>query len=90
LRALFDTKVFIQTRPEVCLARRLERDVAERGRTPESVRRQYEETVLPSAERFVYPTMRYADLVVSGEQPVERSASEVLNALRGAKATSAP
>jgi uridine kinase len=56
LRAMLDTKVYVQTDPGVCFNRRLTRDVAERGRTPESVREQYERTVLPSAEWFVYPT----------------------------------
>lgn len=84
LRSLLDTKVFVRTDPEVCFERRLARDVAERGRTPESVRDQYERTVRPSAEWFVHPTMKYADLVVSGEEPLTNSTSAVLNALRRA------
>ena len=47
LRAMLDTKVYVQTDPDVCFHRRLTRDVAERGRTPESVREQYERTVRP-------------------------------------------
>jgi uridine kinase len=86
VRALLSTKVFIQTPAEVCYQRRVARDVAERGRTPESVRRQFEETVLPSAERYIYPTAHHADVVVSGEQPVEQSTREVLHAIRAARA----
>jgi uridine kinase len=86
---MLDTKVYVQTRPEVCFHRRLTRDVAERGRTPESVRAQYERTVRPSAEWFVNPTEKYADLVVSGEEPFERSTSAVVAALHRAKATNA-
>ena len=86
LRQMLDTKVYVQTDPDVCFQRRLRRDVAERGRTPESVREQYEKTVRPSAEWFVTPTMKYADLVVSGEEPFDRSTSAVLQALRRAKA----
>ncbi|HUA59869.1 MAG TPA: uridine kinase [Verrucomicrobiae bacterium] len=82
LCARLDTKVFIETAPEVCFARRLRRDVAERGRTPESVREQYERTVRPSAEWFVYPTQKYADLVVSGEGPLTASSAAVLEALK--------
>jgi uridine kinase len=89
LRAMLDTKVYVQTRPEVCYQRRLTRDVAERGRTPESVREQYEGTVRPSAEWFVYPTEKYADLVVSGEEPFERSISAVMAALHRAKTANA-
>ena len=78
LRGMLDTKVYVQTRPEVCYHRRLTRDVRERGRTPQSVREQYERTVRPSAEWFVYPTEKYADLVVSGEEPFERSVGQTI------------
>jgi uridine kinase len=86
LRKMLDTKVYVQTAPDVCFQRRLTRDVAERGRTPESVHEQYERTVRPSAEWFVYPTEKYADLLVSGEQPFERSTAAVMKALQRAKA----
>jgi uridine kinase len=86
LRAMLDTKVYVETAAEVCFARRLARDVAERGRTPESVREQYEKTVRPSAEWFVFPCLKHADLVVSGEDPFEQSTAAVLNALRRANA----
>ncbi|HUP03713.1 MAG TPA: uridine kinase [Bryobacteraceae bacterium] len=82
LRAMLDTKVFVSTDPEVCYRRRLQRDVAERGRTPEYVRAQYERTVRPGAEQFVYPTQAYADLVVSGERPFAESVGAVMEALR--------
>src|SRR5271157_2219042 len=81
LRAMLDTKVYVQTDAGVCFNRRLTRDVAERGRTPESVCEQYQRTVLPSAEWFVYPTMKHADLVVSGEEPFATSTGAVLDAL---------
>jgi uridine kinase len=84
LRGMLDTKVYVQTDTAVCFDRRLRRDVAERGRTPESVREQYERTVRPSAEWFVHPTRKYADLVVSGEEPLADSTAVVLNALRRA------
>ncbi len=84
LRNLLGTKVYVETAPAVCFARRLRRDVEERGRTPESVRLQYETTVLPGAERFVRPTRAFAGVVVSGEQPLDISANAVLIALRKA------
>ncbi len=89
LRKMLNTKVYVQTDPGVCFERRLSRDVAERGRTPESVREQYERTVRPSAEWFVHPTEKHADLVVSGEQPFERSTTAVMQALHRAKASAA-
>jgi uridine kinase len=84
LRALLDTKVYVETDPSVCFNRRLKRDVAERGRTPGSVCEQYRQTVLPSAEWFVMPTRKCADLVVSGEEPLENSTTAVMNALERA------
>jgi uridine kinase len=89
LRSVLDTKVYVETGEAVRYQRRLARDVAERGRTPESVREQYERTVRPSAERFVDPTMEFADLVVSGEQPLAHSIAAVLKALGRAKAAAA-
>jgi uridine kinase len=84
LRDMLDTKVSVETTPEVCFQRRLTRDVAQRGRTPESVYGQYERTVRPSAEWFVYPTRKFADLVVSGEEPLTESTAAVLRALERA------
>jgi uridine kinase len=84
LRGMLDTKVYVQTDPGVCYERRLRRDVAERGRTPESVREQYERTVRPSAEWFVHPTKKHADLIVSGEDPLADSTAVVINAVRRA------
>ena len=84
LRGMLDTKVYVQTDPAVCFDRRLRRDVAERGRTPESVREQYERTVRPSAEWFVHPTRKHADLIVSGEDPLADSTAVVINAVRRA------
>lgn len=84
LRALLDTKVYVETDPSVCFNRRLTRDVSERGRTPQSVCEQYQRTVRPSAEWFVVPTRKFADLVVSGEEPLSNSTTAVMNALERA------
>ncbi len=89
LRSILDTKVYVEADLEVCFARRLARDVAERGRTPESVYAQYEATVRPGAERFVIPTMKYADVVVSGERPLIESTTAVMNRLNLARAAEA-
>lgn len=64
LRALFDLKVFVDTDADVRFIRRLQRDVAERGRTPESVINQYLATVRPSHLQFCEPTKRHADVIV--------------------------
>ena len=64
LRQMFDLKVYVDTDPDVRFIRRLQRDIAERGRTMMSVIDQYLETVRPSHEQFVEPTKRHADVIV--------------------------
>jgi uridine kinase len=66
LRSLFNTTVFIYSSDQRRLERRLERDVRERGRTKASVLEQWEATVVPMHRDFCEPTMKEADLVVSG------------------------
>ena len=81
IRPFLATKIYVDAGDDVCLDRRSLRDVRERGRTPQSVLEQYEKTVRPMAEQHVRPTARFADIVVSGEKPVEQSAEAVLRRL---------
>lgn len=64
LRERFDLKIFVDTTADIRLIRRMRRDVAERGRTPEFVIEQYLDTVQPAHERFVEPSKRYADVII--------------------------
>jgi uridine kinase len=64
LRELFDLKVYVDTAPDVRFIRRLQRDISERGRSLESVIRQYLETVRPMHLEFVEPSKRYADAII--------------------------
>ncbi len=64
LRELFDIKIFVDTDADLRFLRRLQRDVAERGRTVESVIEQYLETVRPMHLEFVEPSKRYADVII--------------------------
>jgi uridine kinase len=64
IRKHFDIKIFIDTAPEICLMRRINRDINERGRTLEGVQKQYLETVRPMYLRFVEPSKRYADVII--------------------------
>jgi uridine kinase len=64
LRELFDVKIYVDTDPDIRFIRRLERDIAERGRTTESVIRQYMSTVRPMHLEFVEPSKRYADVII--------------------------
>lgn len=83
IRDLFQTRVFIEVDEQTSLSRRLERDTRERGRTPESVRAQYQRTVGPMYQRYILPTRQFAHLVISGEAPAERSALEVMTHIEG-------
>jgi uridine kinase len=64
LRRLMDIRLFIDTDADVRLLRRLQRDIHERGRSFESVERQYLESVRPMHLEFVEPSKRYADLII--------------------------
>ncbi len=85
LRHLYGTKVFVEAPDATCLERRQLRDVRERGRTPESVLRQFTETVQPMAALHVRPTAAFADVLVSGLQPIGISAGAVLEHVSKAK-----
>lgn len=77
LRERFDLKIFVDTPADLRLIRRLRRDVAERGRTTDSILDQYLETVRPAHERFIEPSKRYADVIIP-EGGMNRPAIEVL------------
>ena len=64
LRGLMDVKVFVDTDDDTRFIRRLRRDIAERGRSVESVIEQYLSTVKPMHLEFVEPSKRYADIIV--------------------------
>ncbi|MGB8261633.1 MAG: uridine kinase [Terracidiphilus sp.] len=79
---LYQLRIYVETADDLCFERRLRRDTVERGRTPESVRRQWEATVRPSAETFVRPTRAHADLVVDGADALDWKVEQVLAELR--------
>ena len=64
LRKLFDVKIFVDTDSDLRFIRRLHRDITERGRTTESVIKQYQATVRPMHLEFVEPSKRYADVII--------------------------
>lgn len=66
IRKLMDIKVYVDQDSDICLLRRLRRDLLERGRSPESVLDQYESTVRPMFLQFVEPAKRYADIIIPG------------------------
>lgn len=64
LRDAFDIKIFVDTDADMRVLRRLERDIQERGRSLESVIRQYYATVRPMHLEFVEPSKRWADIII--------------------------
>lgn len=64
LRDLMDIKIFVDTDADIRLCRRIKRDVNKRGRSMESVLKQWQQTVKPMHELYVEPSKKHADLVV--------------------------
>jgi uridine kinase len=64
LRDLMDIRIFMETALDICLIRRLKRDLKERGRSLDAVLKQYDETVRPMYLQFIEPSKRYADIIV--------------------------
>lgn len=81
LRGLYGLRVYVDAPEELCLSRRLRRDVQERGRTPESVHSQFEATVRPMARLHIYPTRAFADVTVAGSDPLDSTGPQVLQRL---------
>jgi uridine kinase len=67
LRQHFDLSIYLEAPDEVCFRRRKVRDITERQRSLEFIRRQYENTVLPAQRQYVLPSKDYADLVLESE-----------------------
>jgi uridine kinase len=82
LLPLYQLRVYIDTPDELCFERRLKRDMQERGRTPESVRRQYEATVRPASLAFVRPSAAHSDLTIDGAGALDWKVERVMNELR--------
>ncbi|MEI7851202.1 MAG: uridine kinase [Kiritimatiellales bacterium] len=68
LRDVFDLKIFIDVPMDVCLERRVERDVVERGRTAETIRQRWAEQVEPMYSKHVEPTRAFADILLAPEK----------------------
>ncbi|MFL5813898.1 MAG: uridine kinase [Bdellovibrionia bacterium] len=77
IRDLFDLKIYLNVEADIRFIRRLHRDVRERGRTLDSIIRQYYDTVRPMHHEFLEPTRQYADIVVGEETDI---AADVLAA----------
>ncbi len=81
LRDVLNLKIFVDAPSDIRLIRRINRDVDERGRTPESVTHQYLKTVRPMHDTYVEPSRKYADLIVCGDRDFTIAANLVLGHL---------
>jgi uridine kinase len=78
LRPLYDLSIFVNAPTEVCLKRRIYRDIRERGRTEASVREQFFATAHPMALEYVLPSAAHASLTVDGTDSLDWSVQQVL------------
>ncbi len=82
LRSHYDFSIYVECPEELCFTRRLARDVAERGRTPESVKAQYEATAKPMARQYVIPSAKHATLTVDATGSLDWSVEQVFQCLQ--------
>ena len=82
LLPFYHVSIYVNAPDDVCLMRRIHRDVRERGRTAESVREQFLATAQPMAEKYVLPCAATATLMVEGTDALDWSIEQVLHHLR--------
>lgn len=82
LHRLYDFSIFVNAPHDVCLKRRIHRDMRERGRTEASVCQQYEATARPMADCYVIPSAARATLTVEGTDSLDWSIEQTLATLR--------
>ncbi len=85
LRKMMSLKIFVDTAPDVRFIRRLQRDIAERGRSTENVVSQYLETVRPMHKQFIEPTKRHAHVILphgANGPAVDIITTKVINVIR--------
>ena len=84
---IYHFSIYVNAPNEICLKRRIYRDMMERGRTEQSVRDQFEATARPMAELYVVPSAALATLVVEGTDALDWSVEQVLQRLHHAGLT---
>jgi uridine kinase len=81
----YDFSIYVNAPHDVCLVRRIHRDMSERGRTEESVREQFEATARPMADLFVVPSAARASVTVEGTDALDWSVEQILQRLHHAR-----
>jgi uridine kinase len=84
VRKRLDTRVFIDVSHEKCLARRIERDMRDRGRPRDEILRRYETMARPMYEGHVLPSRHHANVIVDGARPIDECVEMVLRAIEQA------
>jgi uridine kinase len=90
LRKMMSLKIFVDTAPDVRFIRRLQRDIAERGRSTETVIKQYLDTVRPMHKQFIEPTKRHAHVILphgANGPAVDIITTKVVNVIRDLERT---
>ncbi|MCV6625419.1 MAG: uridine kinase [Cellvibrionaceae bacterium] len=82
LRQHADLSIYVDTPMDICLIRRLKRDIQQRGRDMDSVLSQYQQTVRPMAEQYVLPSRQHADMVLSGTSELSDSLKQLTQQLQ--------
>ena len=82
---LYDFSIYVNAPNEICLNRRIYRDMRERGRTEQSVREQFEATARPMAEMYVLPSQANATMTVEGTDTLDWSIEQILHELHARK-----
>ena len=70
---IHDIKIFIEAPEKVRFERRINRDIKERGRTVQSIKKRYTKTVFPMYKKFIEPSKKYADLVINGNDNIKNN-----------------
>lgn len=74
-------KIFIYAPEKIRFDRRVARDMSERGRSIDSVLKQYKETVYPMHKKFVEPSKSIADINISGQNKTEKSVQKIITSI---------
>ena len=77
LHKFYSLKVFVETPEQIRVNRRMKRDINFRGRTKESIEKQYYSTVKPMHEKFVQPSKSYSDIVINGTVSIDQSINKI-------------
>ena len=81
LHKFYALKVFVETPEHIRINRRIERDIQFRGRTKDSIEKQYYSTVKPMHEKFVQPSKSYSDIVIDGTALINQSINKIKSKL---------